>query len=154
MGLPAVVSRELRALAKVDNLSLLSVIERARALMAEQVVEDLVAMSAREEAEVGCSAGCGDSRLWRCCRRGRPHQATNCTAARKMNCWTCGLEGHFARDSHSDSGNEVGKTGALAVFPELSQGAASSDCNFQWLARASTPQHWVFKINNSTPTEQ
>ena len=37
--------------------------------------------------------------------------------ARKMNCWTCGLEGHFARDCHSDSGNEVGKTGAPAVFP-------------------------------------
>ena len=49
MGLPAVVSRELRALAKVDNLSLSSVVERARALMAEQVVEDLVAVSPREE---------------------------------------------------------------------------------------------------------
>ena len=117
VGLPAVVSRELRALAKVDNLSLSSVVERARALMAEQVVEDLVAVSPREEAEVGCSAGRGGSRPWRCFRCGRPHRARNCTAARKMNCWTCGLEGHFARDCHSDSGNEVGKTGAPAVFP-------------------------------------
>ena len=76
-----------------------------------------MAVSAHEGAEVGCSAGRGGSRPWCCFRCGGLHRARNCTAARKMNCWTCGPEGHFARDCHSDSGNEVGKTGVPAVFP-------------------------------------
>lgn len=41
----------------------------------------------------------------------------NCiSAVVKVTCWTCGGEGHFARNY--EMGNEVGKVGVPEAFPQ------------------------------------
>lgn len=123
VGLPVSVSRELKALAKVDEMPLSSIVERARALMAERDPEEFVAVSARGAGlttRERRTENRATARRLRCFRCGGQHHIKNCSSASKPTCWSCGDEGHLARDCSTVSGNGVGKVGAPAAFPRAS----------------------------------
>ena len=114
VGLPSVVSRELRALPGVERMPLSDVVERARCLVGELVERPVVASTTVSAARrstprrgaVSCY-GCGG-----------PHLLKFCDAPVKTlpRCWSCGLEGHLARNCRV--GNGAGRAGAPAVPPQ------------------------------------
>lgn len=116
VGLPSVVSRELRALSSVDSTNLSALVDRARVLMAELVTGDLVAISAQPRAARGRSMG---QVARKCFQYGGPHFVRNCpspAAPSEVSCWTCGGEGHVSRCC--SQGNGSGRAGAPAAFPD------------------------------------
>ena len=117
VGLPAVVSRDLKALAKVDGMSLSSLVERARAIMAEShLADEFVAVSTQRRTTTTPSSTKNVAQRLRCFKCGGQHHMRNCrSAGGKITCWSCGGEGHFARNCKS--GNEIGKVGAPEAFP-------------------------------------
>lgn len=114
VGLPAVVSRELRAVTKIESLALSEVVSRARSLMAE-LVERPISLGAagRDEPRVDRPrAGIGQA--IRCFRCGGPHLMRACPSKGRFTCWTCGQEGHISKNCQ---GNTQGGSGAPAVPP-------------------------------------
>ena len=115
VGLPPGVSRELRALAKIDSLSLSDVLTRARALLAEQVEGDCnYVATARKDEKMKRESK-------RCFRCDGPHLIKDCKAfrSRRVVCWTCGEEGHVARQcSQREQGNGNGRAGAPVALPK------------------------------------
>ncbi len=114
VGLPASVSRELRAMPNVDGQSLSEIVVRARALVAEQDL-DLVAVSP-EEVQSKRRVTTGKVRF-RCFRCDGPHLIRDCTKSSKpkIECWLCGGD-HIMRNCPQGNGN--GKAGAPVAFPE------------------------------------
>lgn len=144
VGLPSVVSRELRATAKIESLALSAVVERARALMSELMERPCVAaagrqhagrgiMSSRTEERVkdgfgGRSFADGDKQTGnqggrRCYECGGPHLVRYCPkkdrGAKEVKCWTCGGTGHLSRACPS---GQQGNASRGACAPEASQG--------------------------------
>ena len=119
VGLPAVISRDLRAQAKIDGMSLSSLVERARAVIAEsQLTEELVAVSTRRGAIPNRNSRKNITQQLRCFKCGGEHHVRSCrSAVGKITCWSCGGEGNFARNCRS--GNEIGKVGAPEAFPQV-----------------------------------
>ena len=135
VGLPSVVSRELRATADVEKMSLSTVVDRARALMSELMERPYAAVAARRVATGSTRAdervregpavrnsadgGRGGRRCYGC---GGPHLVRHCpekdTGAGEVRCWACGRRGHLLRSCPSGQGNLQG--GACA--PEAPQG--------------------------------
>lgn len=114
VGLPSVVSRELRAVSKIESLSLSSIVERARSLMAELVENPVIAVAAQQKVEPD-SRGKGFVR--RCFRCGGPHLIRQCKAqTNKITCWSCGQEGHMSKSC--PSGNESRRVFAPATLPD------------------------------------
>lgn len=135
VGLPGIVSRELRAMSKIESLPLSQVVERARTLMAELVERPPVVAAMRQEkansdaksksakpatvvdgekVETEGRVPSGrDSR--RCFRCGGAHLIKFCKSKAKISCWTCGEEGHTSKFHYQ--GNEAGRAGAPAVLP-------------------------------------
>ena len=81
VGLPSVVSRELRALSKIDSLSLKEIVDRARSLMAELVEKPVVAMAAQPTVEPEPKSKPQNRRCFRC---GGPHVMRNCKSKLKL----------------------------------------------------------------------
>lgn len=117
VGLPGVVSRELRAMASVNKLSLKDVVDRGRALMAEMIERpiDFVAVAEDKLDQVG-TLGQNKVQGRRCFRCGGPHLIKFCKSKGEVVCWTCGQKGHISRNCNS--GNEIRGTGAPAVPQE------------------------------------
>lgn len=111
VGLPCTVSRELRAVAKIDKMALASIVERARALMAEQVGCATAAVVVRRQPQR--TANQPNLPRRQCYRCGGPHLVRSCKAA--LTCWTCGTEGHRSNEC---PGNERGEASAPGAFPE------------------------------------
>jgi len=109
VGLPSVVSRELRALAKIDQMSLATIVERARALMAEQVSGATAAAAVQRQSQRSQP----NQQRRQCYRCGGPHLVRSCKSP--LTCWTCGAQGHRASEC---SGNERGEASAPGAFPE------------------------------------
>ena len=116
VGLPSSVSRELRASAKVNSLSLPEIVERARALMAELVQKPVVAAAAGGVAPGYANKGkrVQERRCYGC---GGPHLIKNCPAEKKFVCWTCGKEGHTAKNC--GQGNGQGRVSAPEALPNV-----------------------------------
>jgi hypothetical protein len=112
VGLPPVVSRELRALAKIDRMTLATILERARALMAEQVSGTTAAVAV-ERRQPQRTVSQPNQQRRRCYRCGGPHFVRSCKSP--LTCWTCGAEGHRSSEC---SGNERGEASAPEAFPE------------------------------------
>ena len=115
VGLPPIVSRELRAATKVETLTLKDVVDRARSLMAELVEKPIglfAANAMQEKTDAPVSKTQAPSR--RCYRCGGPHLIKFCDAKSKITCWNCGREGHMSRDC--DSGNGPRRVGAPAAL--------------------------------------
>lgn len=115
VGLPPTVSRELRALPDVDKLPLSSVVERARCLVAELVESPVVAVAQGGQRRAGCvplsDVPGGPKRCYRC---GGPHLMKFCRSPPgPVVCWSCGQEGHIAKQCE---GNETGRAGAPAAL--------------------------------------
>ncbi|KAK3867469.1 hypothetical protein Pcinc_027074 [Petrolisthes cinctipes] len=123
VGLPSVVSHELRATANIENLALSAVVERARALMSELMEGPCAAVAARQFAgrntdiraeervrnfaDRDKQAGTqGERRCYEC---GGPHLVRSCPkkdrGVREVKCWTCGGIGHLSRACPSGQGN-------------------------------------------------
>ena len=127
VGLPPDVSRELRAMVKVATTDLPTIVVRARALMAETTVLESAAASAtmkpgRRRGVVGGAGGGAKNRgeRGRCFRCGGQHLLRHCTATmdgQTLLCWTCGSQGHMARDCHQ--GNASGRAGAPVALPNM-----------------------------------
>ena len=111
VGLPPAVSRELRAVAKIDQMNLASILERARALMAEQVVGATAAVAAQRRQPQRTSSQPNQPRR-QCYRCGGPHLVRSCKSP--VTCWTCGADGHRSSEC---AGNERGETSAPGAFP-------------------------------------
>ena len=111
VGLPPVVSRELRAVAKIEQMNLASIVERARALMAEQV-GGATAAGAAQRRQPQRTANQPNQRR-QCYRCGGPHLVRSCKSP--LTCWTCGAEGHRSSEC---AGNEKGEASAPGAFPE------------------------------------
>lgn len=77
VGLPSVVSRELRAVSRVDFLSLKDIVDRARSLMAELVEKPVIAVAA-QQAEPDKSK-VPNRRCFRC---GGPHLIRYCKSVK------------------------------------------------------------------------
>ena len=132
VGLPASVSRELRASSRINELSLPELVDRARVLLAELPAIDksigAVGVGRPGKAEhssvgskfstrvsvVESEPRAGKAKPMRCFRCGGPHMMRYCPDKPKFECWTCGKEGHSARQC--EQGNGVGGATA-AVAP-------------------------------------
>lgn len=110
VGLPSVVSRELRAQPKVETMPLSTIMERARALMAELVDQPVVAVAQGRQKFVATSPNARR----RCFKCGGPHMVKFCCEQLKSVCWNCGKDGHLAR--HCEKGNGSRRTGAPAAL--------------------------------------
>jgi hypothetical protein len=104
VGLPPVVSRELRAMKDVSSASLSSILSRARALMAESSVSQTTAVFAvakidRQQNVISGRKG-SDPESRRCYRCGGPHLIRYCTKA------------------IITQGNYLGKAAAPEAFPK------------------------------------
>lgn len=83
IGLPSAVSRSLRTMAKVDAMSVVDVVDRARALMTEAFASTSTAASAARRADdrrgpsSGSAGNTGEKR--RCFRCNGPHLIRDCT---------------------------------------------------------------------------
>lgn len=113
VGLPSVVSRELRAVSKIDSLSLKDIVDRARSLMAELVEKPVIAVAAQHVEPDKSKAP--NRRCFRC---GGPHLIKYCKSQsnRPIICWTCGQEGHITKNC--TSGNEFRRVCAPATLQE------------------------------------
>ncbi len=115
VGLPPGVSRELRALVKIDSLNLSEILTRARALLAEQVEGNYsYVATARKDGKMRRETK-------RCFRCDGPHLMKDCKVSRlrRIVCWTCGEEGHVARQcSQENQGNGSGRAGAPVALPK------------------------------------
>ena len=113
VGLPSVVSRELRTVSKIDSLSLKEIVDWARSLMAELVEKPVVVVAAQPTVEPEPK---NKPQNRRCFRSGGPHVMRNCKSKLSIVCWTCGQEGHTTKSC--TSGNESWRVGAPATLPE------------------------------------
>ena len=115
VGLPPGVSRELRALVKIDSLNLSEILTRARALLAEQVEgNSSYVATARKDGKMRRETK-------RCFRCDGPHLMKDCKVSRlrRIVCWTCGEEGHVARQcSQENQENGSGRAGAPVALPK------------------------------------
>ena len=111
VGLPQTVSRELRALPGVERMPLSDLVERARCLVGELVERPVVASATR----VPLRRGTVRRAAVRCYGCGGPHLLKFCDVPGKASprCWSCGCEGHLARECRK--GNGAGRTCASAV---------------------------------------
>lgn len=116
-GLPAIVSRELRALPNIETMPMTKVIARARALMAEEK-DNFVAVSAsRTQNRQGRNNTDGrNPRIdtIKCYRCLGPHLMRDCTATTVV-CKKCHKTGHVFKDCNQ--GNGQGGDGVLAATP-------------------------------------
>ena len=123
VGLPAVVSRELRASAGISKLTLPELVDRARVLLTELtgIEKTLAAVSigrsgvgerkpgggsSASAPVVGSEPRPGKARPMKCYRCGGPHMARYCPDKPKFECWSCGKEGHSAK--YCNQGNGAG----------------------------------------------
>ena len=117
VGLPSAVSRELRASSKIDGLTLPQLVERARVLLSElqtpnRPVTAVAAVPPNVEhvvAAVGSELEHRPGRAMKCFRCGGPHMIRYCPSKPKFKCWTCGVEGHLAKNC-----GQGGATAAVA----------------------------------------
>ena len=123
VGLPTQVSRELRASSRVSELTLPELVERARVLLAEFRIDKpigAVGVGRPDAAERSSPGGAeneprlGRARPLRCFRCGGAHMIRYCPDRPKPKCWSCGSEGHLAKNC--DQGNGAGGATA-AVAP-------------------------------------
>ena len=116
VGLPSSVSRKLRASAKFSSLSLPEIVERARALMAELVQRPVVAAVAKSVAPQNANKRkrVQERKCYGC---GGPHLIKHCPAEKKFVCWTCGKEGHSAKNC--SQGNGQGRVSVPEALPNL-----------------------------------
>ena len=115
VGLPSVVSRELRALPGVERMPLSDVVERARCLVGE-LEERPVAAAIKTVGAV--RKGTTRRPPIRCYGCGGPHLLKFCSNPTRTppRCWNCGCQGHLAKDCRM--GNEAGIAGAPAALPQ------------------------------------
>jgi hypothetical protein len=122
VGLPGPVSRELRAMENIDTVPLVTVLDRARALMTEHTENTVAAVALtakRGESDrvVSKNSNRVDGLARRCYRCGGPHLQRFCKEEKfVVSCWTCGKEGHMARECEGQ-GNGSGRTGTPVVLP-------------------------------------
>jgi hypothetical protein len=110
VGMPGDVSSQLRASARIANMSIAEIVTQSRALLSTRV--ETVALSAakygdrRLTKEVDSCFSCGD----------RGHRANTCPKRKPGTCWSCGQKGHYARQCKSQmSGNANGEVVAPAA---------------------------------------
>ena len=121
VGLPSAVSRELRASSKIDGLTLSQLVDRARVLLSEtqMVSKPLVAVAAgppdigHVAAVAGAETERRSGRTLRCFRCGGPHMIKYCQTKPTFKCWSCGAEGHLAKNCSQGNG-QGGATAAVA----------------------------------------
>ena len=123
VGLPANVSRELRASAGISELTLPELVSRARVLLTELPGNEktLGAVSVGQAGVGERVPGVGSfsrtpaqeneprvgrARQMRCYRCGGPHMIRYCPDKPKFECWSCGREGHSAK--YCNQGNGAG----------------------------------------------
>lgn len=113
VGLSQAVSCELSAVAKIDQMTLASMVEKARALMAEQVGGTTAAATVQGKQPHRTINQPNQQQHRQCYRSGGPHLVRRCKSS--LTCWTCGAEGHQASEC---SGNERGEASAPGAFSE------------------------------------
>ena len=94
VGLPADISSQLKASARITTMSIDEVTTQARALLANRT--DVIGMVAKrmESSPINCFS-CG-----------KPgHRANQCPVRRLVSCWTCKKEGHYANKCPQRSEN-------------------------------------------------
>ena len=143
VGLPPIVSRELRALPGVERMPLSDLVERARCLVGELVERSVVAST----AATGERRGASRKAPTRCYGCGGPHLMKFCDAAAKtpLRCWNCGCEGHLARNCRL--GNETGRAGAPAAPRSWIRGVTNCYYHRQWKTCKSAFGHGM--LSNS-----
>ena len=114
VGLPSVMSRELRAVSKIDSFSLKAIVDQARSLMAELVEKPVVVVAAQPTVEPKPKSKPQNRRCFRC---GGPHVMRNCKSKLSIVCWTCGQEGHTIKNC--TLGIKSRRVGAPATLPKL-----------------------------------
>lgn len=112
VGLPSAISRDLRAVSKIETMSLSEVVQRARCLISELSESSVsaAAVNVNERRSVVAKKRCfkcGGSHFTRFCRS---------TPRGDFKCWTCGEAGHISRNCHQ--GNDNGRISAPAVLPQ------------------------------------
>lgn len=139
VGLPSIVSREMRATSGVEDMALSAVVERARALMSELMERPYAAVAVREARQTAEAAavkeqardgesseksyiergdtGARTQDRRRCYNCGGPHLIRSCPRRelRGLKCWTCGGIGHMSRVCPNGQGNLNGGAGAPAA---------------------------------------
>jgi hypothetical protein len=111
VGLPTVASREMRSMSNVETVSLATLVNRARAFMAENVGESVVASAAAPgDTKADVVGGRGKPRCHRC---SGPHKLKECPS--RPRCWSCGSDSHLSKDCRQ--GNGDGRAAAPVAFP-------------------------------------
>jgi hypothetical protein len=118
VGLPTAASREMRSMANVETASLATMLNRARALMAESVGESAAAFAAAPRfMKPKHQVDAAGNRSRRCHRCAGAHLLKDCPSTERLRCWTCGADNHLSRNCQHQ-GNSSGRASAPEVLPK------------------------------------